>query len=145
MARHRWAFRHVLAAFGLGVVISGVTVAQAASLGSSTATPVGVTATVVAGCDPDGIGVSWDDGATSPIFSGSPTVTSSTYNVVTLKLTGVNAACNGQNYKYTLADATGAVLVSGSGTAVVSGSTITWSFAAQNSKTISQIIVTLYD
>ncbi|MDP3971651.1 MAG: hypothetical protein Q8P61_01910 [Candidatus Nanopelagicales bacterium] len=145
MAGHRWAFRHVLAAFGLGVVISGVTVAQAASLGSSTAAPVGVTATVVASCDSDGIGVSWDNGATSPVFSGNATVTSSTYNVVTVKLTEVNAACNGQNYKYTLADATGAALVSGSGTAVVSGGVITWSFSAQNSKLISQIIVALYE
>jgi len=144
MAGRRWSFRHILAAFGLGVIISGVTVGQAASLGSSTATPVGVTATVIASCDSDGIGVSWDDGATSPVFSGSPTVTSSTYNVATVKLTGVNTACNGQSYKYTLADASGVALVSGSGTATVSASTITWSFAANNAKTIDQIIIALY-
>ena len=66
-------------------------------------------------CD-SSIGVSWDDGATSPVFAGNATVANSTFNVSTVKLTGVDAACNGQNFKVVAAASTGTQLQVASGT-----------------------------
>lgn len=140
----RWSGRHVAAAFGVGVILSGVTVARASTLGTLNTGNIGTSSTVVAACDTDGINASWDNGGTSPVYSGNATVANSTFNVVTIKLNNVNNACNGQFYKVVLANGVGTALVTASGTASVVSNTITITVAAQDSKLVGQVVVTLY-
>ncbi len=60
------------------------------------------------------------------------------------ELNNVNVACDGQRYKVVLADGVGTALVTASGTASVVANTITITVAAQDSKLVGQVVVTLY-
>jgi len=140
----KWSGKHVAAAFGVGMILSGVTVARASTLGTLNPGNLGTGSTVVASCDTDGINASWDNGGTSPVFSGNATVANSTFNLVTIKLNNVNNACDGQRYKVVLANGVGSALVTAAGTASVVSNTITIAVAAQDSKLVGQVVVTLY-
>lgn len=135
-----WAMAGI--GFVAGLAVASIGVGAAATLTPLTPRNLGTTAAVVAACD-SSIGVSWDDGATSPVFAGNATVANSTFNVSTVKLTGVDAACNGQNFKVVAAASTGTQLQVASGT--ISGApTVSITIPAQSSKTIEQIVVTIY-
>ncbi len=127
-----------------GALVAGVFAASAASLGTLTATSLGTTASVVAACDTDGIGVNWG----TSTYSGAGTATStsgSTYNITTLDLTGVAAGCVGKTVKVQLADSAGAVITNGAGTAVGATPTITVTLSgAVDTKAVQQITVTIF-
>ena len=82
---------------------------------------IGGSHSVVAACD-ESIGVTWAADASGPAFSGSPAVADSAWEVSVLRLTDVDAACNGKPYEVTLADADDSQLAVASGTlSVVAG------------------------
>lgn len=126
------------------LAIIGLTIASAATLGGLNPKSIGSGGDVVASCD-DSVAVSWNDAATSPVYSGSATVANSTFNVTTVKFTGVAAACDGKSYKAVVADGTGTALASMSGTIALSGGVQTITFTAVNSKTVEQVVLTIYD
>lgn len=138
-----WPWFKLALVFGAGAIAAGATVAAAASLGTFTPGGTGTSVGIVAACDST-IGVSWNDGTTSPTYSGSSTVANSTFNVSTLKLTGVDAACDGKNYKLVVADSSGTALQSASGTISLSSGTATIPFTANSGKTIEQVVLAIY-
>ncbi len=104
-------------------------------LGGVDAGDLGASHQVVAACDPT-IDTTWAATPTSPVYSGSATLSSSTFNVDRLLLTGVDAACNGLSYSLTLADVSNAAILTQTGTLAVSGGNATITFATTDSKTI---------
>lgn len=82
-------------ALGAAVMTIGAVTASAASLGGITAESVGADDTVIASCDDDGIGA-----AATTVYDA----VSGTYQVNNVELSGVDAACDGLDYKVTLAD-----------------------------------------
>ncbi|MGV1037751.1 MAG: hypothetical protein ACOYD0_12110 [Candidatus Nanopelagicales bacterium] len=135
---------HVLrigAGLCVGLVLGGVATASAAKLGNLTAQTQATSATVVASCD-SSIAASWDSGSTSPVWLGDSTPTNSTYSVTKLELTGIAGACNGLNYKAVLANSTGTAIQSFAGS--VSGTSLTLTLAATDSKNVEQIVLTIY-
>lgn len=80
-------------ALGAGVLATAAVLASAASLGTVTSTNLGAGNTVVASCDTDGVAVDYTtayDAATA------------TYRVSHVTLSGVAAACNGQDVNITV-------------------------------------------
>lgn len=128
-----------------GALVAGVFAASAASLGSLTASDLGTTANVVAACQTSGLGVNW--GTSTYAGAGTATSTSgSTYTVSAVDLTGVLAACNGQNVKVQLADAAGAAVPNGSGTGTATTGTTSITLAgAVDTKSVEQITVTIFE
>ncbi len=126
-----------------GLLLAGVTTASASKLGTATGQTLASGATVVASCDTS-IAASWNDGSTSPVWVGNATAANSTFNVTTLKLTGIAAGCNGQRYKAVVADSTGTAIESWTG-GTISGTTLTLTLSpAASSTTIEQIIIVIY-
>ena len=127
-----------------GALVAGVFAASAASLGTLTTTNLGTTAAVVAACDTDGIGVTWGGSSYLGVATGvtPPSSTAgSTYNLTTLTLTGVDAACNTQNYKVTLAGANGTAIATATpGVVAVAPAGVVVTFpSAVDTKAIEQI------
>lgn len=123
-----------------GLLVAGVTTASASKLGTATGQTLASGATVVASCDTS-VTASWDDGSTSPVWVGNATAANSTFNVTTLKLTGIAAGCNGKSYKAVVAGSTGAAIQSFSGT--ISGTSLTLTLTATTSKNIEQIVIVI--
>lgn len=111
--RHRWA--RTLALFGALVVTCSV--AMAASLGGLSAQQLGANTTVVAPCDTNGVNLTYTTGYNA---------TAGRYDVTSATVSGIAAACTGQNLALTLADSSFAAL--GSGTATVTGASHTVTF-----------------
>lgn len=132
-----------VAAFGAGVLAVSVGVASAASLGVLDVRTLGTQSSVVAACDST-IGLSWDASG-SPAYTGNVTPATSTFTVTKLRLINVDDLCDGSNYRFTIADASGASLASASGTLTLSAGVATFTFAGIDSKAIDQVTVTLYD
>lgn len=135
---------HVLrigAGLSVGLILGGVATASAAKLGNLTAQTRATSATVVASCD-SSIAASWDSGASSPVWQGDLTPTNSTYNVSKLDLTGIAGACNGLNYKAVIANSTGTAIQSFAGS--ISGTSLTLTLAATDSKNVEQIVLIIY-
>jgi hypothetical protein len=135
-------WRPAVLAFGAGLLAVSVGLASAATLGVIDPKSLGTSSTVIAACD-SSLGISWDD-PSSPTYAGSGTAANSTFNVTRMLLTGVDNTCNGQKYRLAIADSSGAALVSQSGTVAVTGGTVTFTFAATNSKNIEQVTITIY-
>jgi hypothetical protein len=112
--------KRTLIAMIAGLVVFGGTFAFAASLGTVTTGTVGASGAVVASCDTDGVTTSY----------GSPTwsATNKRYEVSTVNVTSINAACNGDTIKVTLKDTTGASL--GEATGSVAAGAASLSFAS---------------
>jgi hypothetical protein len=87
----------IVLAGAAGIVAVGAVSASAASLGGVTSDSVGVDSGVVASCDTDGISVD---------YTVAYAAASQRYNVASVVLTGVAAACNGKAFSVTLADDT---------------------------------------
>ena len=94
----------------LGLIAFGAVLASAASLGGINNSDLGADADVVASCDTDGVDVD---------FVTSYDAVSGEYVVDSVDVSGIAAACNGQDISVTVSDGTGAALSSGS--AVVGG------------------------
>ncbi len=124
-----------------GLILGGVVTASAAKLGNLTAKTQATSATVVASCD-SSIAASWDSGSTSPVWVGDSIPANSTYNVTKLQLTGISGVCNGLNYKAVVASSTGAAIQSFAGS--VSGTSLTLTLPATDSKNVEQIVLTIY-
>ncbi len=110
--RRRARFLAVLAA-----IIVGVSVASAASLGGLSAQQLGANTAVVAACDGDGVTLTY-----TTAYNGA----AGRYDVTSATVSGIAAACVGQQLSITLADSTFAAL--GSGSATVSGASQTVTF-----------------
>lgn len=128
-----------------GALVAGVFAASAASLGTLTASDLGTTANVVAACQTSGLGVDW--GTSTYAGAGTATSTSgSTYTVTTVDLTGVDAACNGQDVKIQLASAAGTPVTNGAGTGTAATGTTTVTLAGPvDTKAVEQITVTIFE
>jgi hypothetical protein len=94
-----------LAIAAIGVLAFGA--ASAASLGGLSSTDIGSSDTVVASCDSDGVSVK---------YITSYSAATSQYEVTTVKLSGIDAACANQVASVTVKDAGGNALASGSAT-----------------------------
>ena len=130
-----------------GALVAGVFAASAASLGTLTATNLGTTAGVVAACDTDGIGVNWGASSYLGVATGvtPPSATAgSTYELTQLTLTGIAAGCNTQNYKVTLAGASGAAIATATPGTITGTSQLITFPTAVDTKAIEQITVTIY-
>lgn len=143
MNMREWPWFKMILAFGAGLIAASAGVAAAANLGTLNSDTTGTSVGVVAACD-SSIGATWNVAGISPVYSGSGTVANSTFNVSRLKLTGVDAACDGKNYQLAIANAAGSALESASGTLAVTGGEATISFTATNGKTIEQIVLAIY-
>jgi len=102
-----------------GIAFFGSVVASAASLGGLTSTDLGASDSVVASCDTDGIAVA---------YTTAYDATDARYEVTNVNLSGVAAACAGQDIKVTLADSTDASI--GTANALSSGATQSLTVAA---------------
>jgi hypothetical protein len=94
----------------MGATALGAVVASAASLGGLTSSSLGANDTVVASCDIDGVAIAYTNAYDSA---------SGRYRTTSVTVSGVAAACNGQNIAITLRDTGGASI--GSGAATVTG------------------------
>jgi len=112
MARRR---RYVIAGLA-AVAVFGSVAASAATLGGVTSGSLGADVTTVAACDTDGVTLAY----TTAFAAGG-------YQVTSVTVSGINAACTGQNLRLALTDtagATGATLFS-SASQAVAGTTAT--------------------
>ncbi|HEY0952660.1 hypothetical protein [Nocardioides sp.] len=89
--------KQLVLALGAGGAAAAAVVASAASIGTVNSTDLAAGTTVVAPCDSDGIDVS---------YTTSYNATSEEYDVTTVTLSNVAAACIGQRVKITLSDGT---------------------------------------
>ncbi len=128
-----------------GALAGTVVMASAASLGTLNVQTLGASSTVVASCDTaGGISASWNQGA-SPVYSGNATASLSTYNVTIVRLSSIDAACDGLNYKLTLADNTGTTVgAEATGTITPGGTTNVTVPTPANSKSIVQMTLVIY-
>ena len=101
----------------LGVVVFGLTVAAAASLGGITTDNLGADEAVVASCDTDGVTVT---------YTSSYDATDARYEVTAANVSGIAAACSGETMRVTLADAANASL--GEATVAIGGTSATATF-----------------
>jgi len=122
--------RHVLAGVA-ALATFGAVVGSAATLGGITSASLGADASVVAGCDPNGITVSY-----------STTYSAGAYSVSGVTLGGVDAACNGKNVSVTLADSSNASL--GEATSTVGGAPLTFAPAIDASD-VENVAVVIAD
>jgi hypothetical protein len=104
--------KRTLIALLAGVAVFAGAFAFAASLGAITTGSVGASAAVVASCDTDGVTTSFS----SPAWSAG----NKRYEVSSVNVSSIDAACNGDTIKVTLKDSTGASLGEASG-AVAAG------------------------
>jgi len=113
----------IILAGAAGIVAVGAVSASAASLGGVTSDSVGVDSGVVASCDTNGIGVD---------YTVSYAPASTRYNVATVVLTGVDAACETNAYSVTLADDSTSLGESTGTISLAGGSTVTIDVSSQN-------------
>lgn len=90
-----------------GVGVAGLVGAAAASL-DLTSSSLGADANVVASCDTDGIDVNWGTGFNS---------LAQRFDLQSVELTGVAAACNGLDLEIVITDAADATIATFSGSA----------------------------
>lgn len=110
--------RKKMTAIVLGLLAFSMVAASAASLGGITTSNLGAETDIVAGCDDDGIAVDF-----TLAFSGGE------YRTSSVDITGIAAACNGQDISVTLLDGSGASIGSASA-ATVAGTSHSASISA---------------
>lgn len=93
--------KRILLATGAGLAAIGAVTASAATLGGITQSQVGVDTQVIGACDSDGIAVT---------YGTSFDTTSGKYQVSSVNLAGVNAACDTKAFKLTVTKSDGTVL-----------------------------------
>ncbi|MFN8125714.1 MAG: hypothetical protein U0R64_04310 [Candidatus Nanopelagicales bacterium] len=146
--------RKAVVAVAGGLLVGGLIMASANTLGSLTPDSIGTSSTAVSTCDSDGFEIVWDE-TSNPTYAGDATAANSTYttNEVTLgDPTGntapldINGACVGKKFKVAVADNSGASLSEATGTvALTSGSMLVTLPDTINTKNIYQTTVTFYD
>lgn len=105
--------KRLFIAAAAGIVAAGAVTASAASLGGVTGNSAGADSAAVATCQTSGpIDVDY-----TMVYSSDD----SDYNVDTVELTGVDAACDTLTYYLTISDASGAALADDSGTVALGG------------------------
>lgn len=87
--------KRIILASGAGLLAVGAISVSAASLGGITSKSVGVDSQVIAPCDSNGINSSYGYGYSASL---------GTYEVTSVQLSNVDAACSGLSYSLTLAD-----------------------------------------
>ncbi len=107
----------VLLAGAVGIIAFSAVLTSAASLGGITATSLGADSSVVAGCDSDGVSITY-----SHLYN----TTTDVYDIDGVDVSGVDAACNGLPYSITVS--AGAVDEEITGT--VGGTTISGTLAS---------------
>lgn len=145
MATPKWRSVRVLIALALGMLVSGVGVAMAASFGSSSAGRLGADNVAVAACAPS-INLQWANGSTSPVLSTAPTATSATFRVSNIFLSNLTTTCNGQPYRLAVASTVGATLtptISGTITGAPAIMTVALP-SAIDTKSIGQVVLVIY-
>jgi hypothetical protein len=95
--------------FGIGAY--AIVFASAATIGTVTDAGVGSGSQVIASCDTDGVNTA---------YGYAYSATTPGYNVATVNVTSIAAACNGKNISVTVAKSDGSTPSTGSG-AVASG------------------------
>lgn len=146
VASNQWRSAKVLAAFGIGMLVSGVGVAFAASLGSVTASRVGGGNVAIAACAPS-INLQWSNGSVSPVLSTAAVASQATFKVNNLFLSNLSSTCNGQPFKLVIASTLGTQLAATSGT--VSGAPALFNITLTSSpgidsKQIGQVVLVIY-
>ena len=137
MASRRSRTRRTLAATTAAIAASGLVAASAATLGSLNTDDLGATQSVVAACQTSGLGIEW---LPAPSYGGPG---SNNYMVTGLDITGVLAACNGQNFKVTVATSGNVSLAEDTGT--VTTGTTSATFSAVAAEDIEKVSVTFYE
>jgi hypothetical protein len=115
--------KRVLLAIGVAVLIGAGVFASAATLGGITDKNLGASDQVVASCDTDGVTTSYTT-RTATGAETSGTVANTTgihWDVASIKVTGVAAACAGQEIKVVAADEGGATLYESTAQSAVEG------------------------
>lgn len=130
-------------AAGLGAALALCCVALSGAAGQVSPGDIGGGHSVVASCDSD-INVTWAAGLAGPSFSGAPSVSDSTWEVSTIRLTGVEPACDGLTYELTLVDDSDSSIVSDTGTLVVAGGEADIAFPAVDSALIDRSVIAVY-
>lgn len=109
-------------AAGIGVTVFAGVIGSAASLGGITGTSLGADDTVVASCDTDGVSVS---------YTNAYDATDGRYEVGSVTVDGLAAACDGLSMKVTASGAGNASLAEGTVTVPTgAGTTATASFSS---------------
>jgi hypothetical protein len=103
--------KRLLLALLFGTFAYAMAFASAATIGTVTDAGVGAGNTVVASCDTDGVNTAYG----SAYSAATPG-----YNVTTVSVTAINAACNGKAISVTVAKSDGSTPASGTST-VASG------------------------
>lgn len=111
--------RNKLAAAGLGLAAFGAVVASAASLGGLTSQSIGGDTAVVASCDSDGVSIAYDS---------TYSATLGAYEVSSVTVSGIDAACTGETIKVTVHDGSNVAL--GAGSIAVAGTSQAVSISA---------------
>lgn len=90
--------KRTLIAVVAGIAVTGGVFASAASLGGVTSTNLGSSATVVASCDTDGVGLD---------YSTSYDIASGTYLVNSVTVSEIDPSCKGEQIEVSLKSADG--------------------------------------
>ncbi|MGI9578348.1 MAG: hypothetical protein ACR2OH_09130 [Microthrixaceae bacterium] len=115
----------------------GLVVASAATLGGINSGDVGADFSAVASCDSDGIAVNWD-----PTYDAS----FPNYSIGDVDITGIAAACAGQNVKVELTGAGNAALGEEVDLAAVTSPAYSVSFSTPvDAELVEGIAVTIYE
>lgn len=101
-----------------GLVVFGGTFAFAATLGAVTTGTLGASAAVVASCDTNGVNAAF----------GAPAwdATNKQYDVSSVNITSIDAACNTDAIRVTVTDSTGASLGEATGTVASGAASLTF-------------------
>lgn len=106
-------------------------VASAATLGGLSTEQLGADDTVVAACDSNGVEIAYSTGYDA-----------GTYAVTAAEISGIDAACVGQELSVTVADGTGVALASGTVTVAGVSETVTFpSAVAANSVESASVLI----
>lgn len=103
--------KRLLLALVFGSCAYAIAFASAATIGTVTDAGVGSGNTVIASCDTDGVNTA---------YGYSYSASTPGYNVTTVNVTNINAACNGKSISVTVAKSDGSTPASGTGS-VASG------------------------
>jgi hypothetical protein len=116
-----------LLAGALGIVAVGGVLASAASIGTVSSATLGSGVSVVASCDTDGVTVA---------YTNTYNPANGNYEVSSVTIGGIAAACNTKALAITLAD--GAKAAQGTGGAAVSGTTQTFAITGNSDAGVVQ-------
>jgi hypothetical protein len=120
-------------AVGLAVVgVAGLSLAAASQLSLSVEFNLQAGVQVLADCQASTVTVDFD----KPSWAGGG------FTVAGATLGSIDAACEGAEYDFVVADASGAALATASGT--VTGATIDADFSAVNAASVAQVALTIY-